>query len=184
VKYIIGFLCVFASAQPAAAQRPWPVSAEAYFGHTIGKSGKDLEYRGGGKSGPLLELLLGARLHAADRSGVYVAVHGSTNLINWVTTDDCVLSPDGGCVPWFPGVTGVAGMIGWESRSTVWRALAGFGNYSYSSADGHGYSIRLDVAAPQPIHLSPTAALSVLYLPDFEGDRITYLSASVGLRVR
>ena len=181
--WLVFAVLTVACARPVHAQTPWPVSLEFMAGRSFGHSAENLEYRGGRK-GLYAEIILGGRLHAADRAGAFVAVHGSTNFTNWTVDDSCLLADGGGCVPWFPGVNGVSALAGWESRSTAVRAMVGIGKFSYFSTDGTGYSARLDLAWPGELHLAPVATVSGLWLPDYEGDRLSYLNLGIGLRAR
>ena len=177
------FTLVLLIPAPLPAQEQWPVSVEAYLGATHGYSDDDDSFRGN-RAGIFADLLLGMRVHGTDRSGVFIALDFTGHGVNISVTDDCVVAPDGGCVPWFPGMAGISTLAGWESRSTDLRILVGPGIVSSDSEPTPGLTSRIDGALPLFWHLSGVATLSSLFVPTWNGDRFFYVALGAGLRFR
>ena len=165
------------------AQEPWPISLEIYIGPTRGFSDDDNSYRGS-RTGVLADLLIGTRIHPADQAGAFVALGIGGHGINLQQTDDCILRPSGGCVPWFPAIGGLSALTGWESRSTRFRLLAGPSIVSSDSKAALGVSARVDGALPLPSHITGAVTLSTLLVPSWDGDRFFYCGFGIGLRIR
>jgi hypothetical protein len=87
-------------------------------------------------------------------------------------------------VAWFPGFWGLSVLGGWETRPATVRVLAGPSVADYDADPVFGLSARIDVAAPTASRLAPTANLRMLMVPDYRGDRITYIALGVGIRIR
>ena len=180
---IVAF-ALFALPAFASAQDRWPVTAEAYLGLTRGHSDDDARFRGG-RGGILAEVLVGARIHSVARAGAFLAVHAGFHGMNIVRTADCLLAPNGGCVPWFPGVGVVSSLAGWESRSTNLRLLVGPALVMPEEDENTaGFVGRFDAALPLITHISAVASLNTLVVPSYNSDRFYYLAFGVGLRLR
>lgn len=180
---IFSSLCLLVMPAPLLAQEHWPVAIEAMMGHTQGRSLDDEQYRGG-RDGELVGVLLGAALHSSERSGPFVALAFDFHAINLDQKTDCVPRPDGGCVPYFPGI-GVASLMGgWESASTQLRVLAGMGIVDAGPKTTLGLSGRIDAALPAIWHVSLFGSLQTKFIPSWHGDRLLYTAVSVGLRLR
>jgi hypothetical protein len=178
-------LAVIALTMPAQAQaqHPWPGSLEAYLGYVNGGSDNSAAYRGS-TLGFLMGALIGAALHPPDRGGPVIALDATLHGVNIVQTADCIMLPDGGCQPWFPGFGYVGLLGGWEDATTRLRGLAG---PAYAGGDRNGAAAlvgRVDLAPLRVARFSPMASLSALIVPSWNGDTFYYIGIGVGLRLR
>jgi len=172
-----------AEAQVLPAQGRWAMTFEVYLGRTRGNSDNDAGYRGD-RNGLLAGLLVGRRFHAAESGGMLLALDATMRAVNTTRTSDCLIAPDGGCIPWFPSFGGVSLLAGWESRSTNLRFLAGPGVISSDFNQTLGLAGRVDLAVPMVWRISAMANVNTTFVPSWDGDRFYYLGIGVGLRVR
>jgi hypothetical protein len=182
---LFGVIALAFGIQPtsAFAQDRWPLTFELYVGATRGFTDNDEGYRGS-RSGPLLELLAGTRLHSAERAGVFISLVASVYAVNAIQTADCLVAPDGGCVPWYPGFGVVSLLGGLESRSATLRLQGGPAFVSWDRDGTAGVSARFDAALPLLGHLSAVASLSTLFVLSYNDDRFYNIGFGVGLRLR
>jgi hypothetical protein len=159
------------------------MSLEVYLGPSHGSSNDNKSFRGQ-RVGVFADLLFGMRVHPPDRSGLFVALDVGGHGMNTHITDDCILAPDGGCVPWFPGFGGISVLAGVESRSTNLRMLVGPGIVSSDYERTVGVTARADGALPLFSHVSGAATVSTLIVPSWNGDRFFYFALAAGLRFR
>lgn len=180
---LLAAAAVFLQAGEVRAQSRWPVAVEAYLGATRGFSSDNGAYRGD-RTGFLADALVGARLHGADTGGAFIAVGGSMHVVNYTHTLECILGPDGGCVPYFPEVGAVSLLGGWESRSTNVRVLGGPAVASSDFRKVLGFVNRLDLAVPFVGHTSLVGSLNTLLVPSLDGNRFFFIALGAGLRLR
>jgi hypothetical protein len=166
-----------------SAQERWPYTLEVYVGHTRATSNNGDAYRGDTR-GIMGGIIIGRRLHAADRAGPIIALGYGGHAASLTTESDCLLAPGGGCVPWFPNFGGPSLLSGWESRSTNLRFLAGPGFMQSDDGDAFGLVGRVDATLGSFSHLSAMATIDGLFVPSYQGDRFASVGIGIGLRVR
>lgn len=182
-RSLITAIIILSLPTTSRAQQPWPVTLEVHLGPSRGYSSDSDSYRGS-RTGALIDLLVGTRLHPADRAGAFVALSAGGRAMNIAQTDDCIIAPDGGCVPWFPAPGAFSALAGWESQSTNLRLLAGPGLMSLDHDRTLGVTARLDAAIPVFTHVSAAATVNSLFIPSWNGDRFYYVGVGAGLRIR
>ncbi len=131
------------------------------------------------------DILIGRRLHGAERSGVFAAIGYGGHAASIATTDDCLIAPDGGCVPWFPNFGGPSIMAGWESQSTRLRVLGGLAYLESDFGDATvGIVTRGDAVLGSISHIAAMITINGLLVPSSNGDRFGFLGIGLGLRIR
>ena len=167
----------------AEAQHLWPITVEATLGATRGLSSHSDSYRGH-RSGLFLDLLIGGRLHSPSTAGAFIALDLTAHAVNFIHTADCLLAPDGACVPWYPGFAGTSFLAGWESKSTTLRIVFGPGIVTAESDRALSLVGRVDTAFPVFWRTSLTSTFATLFVPNWNSDRFVNLSVGLGLRLR
>ena len=167
-------------AAEAAAQASAAPSLEMSFGISSGAGGTFL-HRGGVSA----DALLGIPLRQGPRSRLVGALAAGVQGAP-MRTLECVQGPDGECIPSFPTLGSVAGLVGVErgsGKSATARLLAGPAFYW---GEGGGQSLgvqgRVDVATAG--RLGVVASLRHGILPDYQGEVLRLTSFGVGLRLR
>jgi hypothetical protein len=102
----------------------------------------------------------------------------------------CRLGPTGSCIPWYPGLTGVAATIGVIARpkdQIEFRLGAGAGIYEANTEPRTGVGAivgQLDAAFfPWP-RLGLVAGGRAIVLPRFRGNLLAVVPVTAGIRIR
>lgn len=164
---------------PVAAQWVPAFSLDASMGLAMGHGG-DFHTRGGATvdllaAAPLREAAPGTLLGA-----LALGVEGPM-----VTSEVCVIAPDGGCLDDFPLFLTASALLGLETRGprTTLRYFVGPGLFLHQAGGAAGLQTRVDLAMPRaPFGFVFGIRGSVL--PNVGGEVLTSTAASVGLRVR
>ena len=172
---LVAAVSVLGTASQARAQ-PARATAEFSVGTVLGGSGGDYYKR----TGVALTAFLGARTGGnSSRSQVFGA--GFSLVGDLGGGDDCVLAPDGGCLPKFPLLLGLGVEGGWTAgdqfTSTVRLGLGSYWNIKVDGGSGIGVQAQADVAAA-PIAL----VLRGIALPNLHGHTVFIATLTVGLR--
>lgn len=179
----LALMCGSLLTNEAAAQSNMPVTAEATVGFRVGHGGS-YDSRGG----VALDLTSTYRLRET-RVGTLIA--GATLGIQTpaLATDlSCLVLPDGGCAPDFPGMISVSALAGVQrgsTRTAAARLLLG-PTYHQTWEDGGGIGLqgRVDVWTPTWNRTSVVAGLRHTLLPSIRGEAVGITSFGVGLRVQ
>ena len=168
-------LCGPASSQLAAQA----ASIEASMGIGTGLGGPEARHR----TGMAMDALVGVRVrdlsHGALVAGLAIGAQGAAS-----RTDDCILTPGGGCLPSFPFLVWVGPLAGWQSPRGRLRVLAGAASFQADEGGSTaGITARADAAVRALPHLAPVVSVRGAILPSYQGDMIGLLSVGVGLRI-
>lgn len=184
VRVIAAFVVATAfSPDSLAAHSPASVAAEIAAGAGTGLGG---EYDDRGM--PALHVAASVRFPLTDTMGAFAEL--SADWLDRGHTLSCRISPGGGCVPWYPGLTGVAatsGVVIRPKNQIEFRLGAGAGVYKANAEPRTTVGAivgQLDAASfPWP-HLGLIAGAQAIVLPRFLGDLLAIVPVTVGIRLR
>lgn len=175
------------------AQAPRALTVDVTVGISGGIGGG--EYRG--REGPSADGLLAHAVRRAPGGALIAGLGASFQGAIW-SDDMCVIGSRGQCLEYFPSMTTLGLLAGWEGRrgrgrstGATARLLAG---PAYVHLDGDdsagqrgsaaGFQARLDLATP---HLGPVALVGTVRgtaVPRFRGERYGAWALGVGVRLR
>ncbi len=171
---VVALLVVVAA--PVRAQELWPVSLEISGGLSWVLVSDRFRGDNGGFSGSVV-----AGVHGAEgRRGLTGALELAAQ-VPGPFTDDCVVRPEGGCVPGPPDVSTLTALLGWEPGQGRYRLAGGVG-----AAGGTYLALvsRADLYSGARHRSSVFGSARAMVLPSYRGETLVYLSLGVGLRVR
>lgn len=171
------------SLEPLLAQSMVSASAEIAVGVGKGVGGEYVD-----RSMPTMRFTAGARFRQTRTTGVFAELS-----VDWLDRGhklSCPLNSSGQCIPWYPGLTGVAatsGVVRRPSATTEFRLGAGAGFYSPTQEPRTAKAAmigQVDVAVLASHRVWLTAGARAIVLPAFRGNLLAFIPATVGLRVR
>jgi hypothetical protein len=176
---LMSSLCL---APEAVAQSHFPVSIEATAGFRSGHGGTYVN-----RGGAALDVAIGYRLRDTPAGPLIGALtFGSQTPV--VSTDVCLLLPDGGCAPDFPVFFSTGALLGVQrgtARTFSARVLTGPVYYP-AAGDGGALGVqgRVDVSTPSWYHTAVVASLRHSLLPSLRAEPVGVTSFGLGLRVQ
>ena len=183
----VGCLILAASAichHPAMAQSSVSVAAEFAVGGAAWNGGDYVDRDVGGWR-------LGASIRV--RRNASIAAYAELSR-EWLGRSEhllyCKIAHDGGCVPWFPALSGFSatgGIIARPAAAAEFRA--GIGGGSYATDDrAHPTTIaalgQIDAGFFPLPHVGLVIGGRAIVLPSFRGDGLSILPVTLGVRIR
>ncbi len=163
-----------AVAQPSRATAEF--TAEFSAGTVLAATGGDYYSRSGGAFTTFLGARTGANPTRSQVLGVNLSIVGDPG-----AGDDCVLAPDGGCLPKFPLLFGLGVEGGWTAGSdytgTLRLGVGGYWNMKSDGGSGVALQSQADIAAG-PIAL----VLRGIALPNFQRHTVFIATLTLGMR--
>ncbi len=179
---LLAVACIAALPGVAAAQQGFGPSADVSVGLFAGAGGSFVS-----RGGPALDGILAIPL---GRTGSGTLVGGVTGGISGPLNMElmCLSGPNGTCVPEYPTfvtVGAVAGVQRAVGPGLSARALAGPAYFqAVDGDDTFGLQGRVDVAKSLIFHTALVASVRGSFLPDFEGQMLSYATFGLGLRIQ
>lgn len=171
------------SLDPLTAQSTRSASADIAVGAGTGLGGEYVD-----RSMPTFRFAASIRFRQTRTAAAFAELS-----VDWLDRGhklNCPVSPRGGCIPWYPGFTGVSatsGVIRRPSANTEYRLAAGAGFYkanqeprtAVAAVIGHA-----DAAVFVLPRLGLTAGARAIVLPAFRGNLLAFIPVTIGVRVR
>lgn len=188
MPYRLAFCClalvsILLPTRETAAQSHLPVSAEATVGIRLGHGGS-YDNRGGAA----LDLAITYRIRELAAGTLVAGAALGIETAALATDLDCLMLPDGGCAPDFPGLFSVAAIAGVQrgsARTASARLLLGPTYHQpWEGRGGVGLHGRVDVSTPPWRHTAVVGSLRHTLLPDFRGEAVGITSLGLGLRIQ
>jgi hypothetical protein len=182
---VISSFVVAAAFFPAALSAQSRVSAAAEIGVGMGM-GLGGEYED--RRMPALHVAGSVRFRQTSTMAAFAEL--SADWFDRGHLTNCLLRPGGGCIPWYPGLTGVAATGGVIVRPTApieFRLGGGAGMYEANAEPRTAVGAivgQLDAAFFPSPHFGLVAAGRAIVLPRFRGDLLATMSATAGIRIR
>ena len=172
-----------ASVDPLCAQSAVSASAEIAVGGGKGFGGEYVD-----RGIPTARLAASIRLSRTPTASVFAEL--SADWLDRGHKLSCSLDSRLMCIPWYPGLTGVAatgGVIRRPNANTELRVAAGAGFYKANEEPRTATTAviaQADAALFFSPHLGLTAGARAVVLPAFRGNLLAFIPVTVGARIR